>query len=134
MKVFEHALGRTILGNDGIMIEELNEYGASGKYTLEEMIKAEKDVEEGIIKEFGEIPPSPVLIRGQNVKMAKKEVRDYAAQNPKDYHLAIALVTGSGLSKIVANLYLKFSNPSTPTKLFTDEGKAIEWLKGFLKK
>lgn len=62
-----------------------------------------------------------------------KEVRDYFASDEiTALANASAMLLKSGISKIVGNIFLKFNNPGYPTKLFTNEAKAIEWLKTFL--
>ncbi len=33
--------------------------------------------------------------------------------------------------KIVGNFFLKFDKPARPTKIFTKEEEAVEWLKQF---
>lgn len=64
-------------------------------------------------------------------KSPKKEVRDYLASNDEiiEKSNASAILTGSNLTKIMGNIFMKFSRPQYPTKLFTDEEKALEWLK-----
>lgn len=63
-----------------------------------------------------------------------KEAREYAA-SPEIAALTIAaaVLIGGSLSKIMGNIFLKFNTPPYPTKLFTDEQQAIEWLKTFIK-
>ncbi len=38
----------------------------------------------------------------------------------------------SPVSKIVGNFYIQFSKPTIPTRLFTEEKKAIAWLTQFI--
>lgn len=66
-------------------------------------------------------------------KNPSKEVRDYfASDEVAKLHKATAILVNSGFTKALGNLYLKFSKPKYPTRLFTDEEKATEWLKSFL--
>jgi hypothetical protein len=46
--------------------------------------------------------------------------------------IALALLAGSGVSKVIGNFFLGLNRPRFPTRLFTSESEAIEWLKGFL--
>lgn len=65
-------------------------------------------------------------------KAPPKEVRDYFASNiAAETFYAGALIVGSGISKIVGNIVLRFSNPNFPVRLFTNEVKAKEWLLEF---
>lgn len=81
-----------------------------------------------IIKEkLGDEAYGLVDVRG--VKKVTKEFRDYAAtEEAAAYTKAVALLVGSGFSRIAGNIYLSFNKPKNPTKLFTDEAKAIDWL------
>lgn len=68
------------------------------------------------------------------VKKVTKEFRDYCATaEAAAYTKAVAILVGSGFSRIAGNLYLNFNKPKNPTKLFTNEEKAIEWLLGQMK-
>lgn len=58
-----------------------------------------------------------------------KDIRDYlASEEIVPICKASALLVGSGISKMVGNLFLTFSRPLFPTKIFTNEAKALEWL------
>lgn len=63
-------------------------------------------------------------------KGISKEVRDYLGANQDiiDFTKGTALLVGSNVSRILANLFFKFNRPIFPTKLFTNEETAIEWL------
>jgi hypothetical protein len=58
-----------------------------------------------------------------------REARDFAAEKTPEFVIALALITTSPLSRMVANLYLTLKKPPYPSRLFTDEQKAREWLK-----
>lgn len=46
---------------------------------------------------------------------------------------AVALLVDSPLSRILANFFIGLNrHPTIPTRLFTDEGAALNWLKGFV--
>lgn len=48
--------------------------------------------------------------------------------------MAAAFVTRSLANRIVGNFFIKFNKPATPTKLFSEEAPAIEWLKEIVEK
>jgi len=76
-----------------------------------------------------DIPPMPFLSDIREIKGASKEVRDYLADNElTPYIQKIAILVNSGLSKIIGNIFLRFSGPKYPAKIFTNESKAMEWL------
>jgi len=44
----------------------------------------------------------------------------------------MAILAGDSLaSSIIGNFYIKFNNPSIPTKLFKTEDEALDWLKKY---
>ena len=76
----------------------------------------------------------PILITSGKYGLADKEAREFGASPAGNkYTIAGALVVKSLAQKILGNAYIKVNKPTTPTALFNDEGKAIEWLKTFIK-
>jgi len=64
-----------------------------------------------------------------NIRSTTKEAREYyIANNPKNLVRAVALITPSVVSKIIANFFINFNKPSMPIKMFTHIEKAIDWL------
>lgn len=55
--------------------------------------------------------------------------RAYAAEQYRHHVAGQAILIESTVSSYFANLFLKFSNPKVPTKLFTKEADALVWLK-----
>jgi hypothetical protein len=75
----------------------------------------------------------PVLILVDKFTLPTAEARAYVAAPESDpYGIAVAYVVKSMGQKLVGNVYLSFNKPSRPTRIFTDEEKAITWLKTFL--
>ena len=74
----------------------------------------------------------PVLVDGRNAKAASKEARDYLAKGPGIKGVtAIAIVVENLVPAVLANLYLTFSRPPVPAKIFNDHEKALQWLRQF---
>jgi hypothetical protein len=74
--------------------------------------------------------PCVLLTDLTNVKSTTKEARAYyIANNTKDLVKAVALITPSILTKIMATFFINFDKPGIPVKMFTSREKAIEWLK-----
>lgn len=75
----------------------------------------------------------PLLARHEEFALPGKENRDYWAKKEScPYSKADAFMINSTAMKIISNIYLKINKPERPTKMFTDEREAIQWLKGFL--
>ncbi len=73
------------------------------------------------------------LIVANGTLISSKETRAYGAElKEKDGRIAEALVYKSYGNKIFLNFYITFNKPKVPTKLFSSEKKAMEWLEGFL--
>ena len=73
----------------------------------------------------------PVLIDMKGVRSFTKETRDYMGKEGARLINAGALVVDSALTKMLVNLFLLINKPNVPTKLFTDEKEAKEWLQHF---
>lgn len=73
----------------------------------------------------------PMLVDARAIKGISKEVRDYIRKREKETGSKaekLAIIVGSGISKITGNMFFSFSKPPYPTKLFTNKEKALEWL------
>ena len=74
----------------------------------------------------------PALIDMRGVKSASKEAREYMANEGAQLITAGALLIDSLLTRTIGNIFLTINKPPVPSKLFTEEQKAIEWLKQFV--
>jgi len=60
------------------------------------------------------------------------EVRsNWAKKDTNPYSLAEAFITKTVALKLIANFYLLFEKPERPTRMFTNEEDAIQWLESF---
>lgn len=83
-------------------------------------------------KELGEGKAYPLLIKVDKYTLPSAEARKYIAQaDSNPYAKAEAYVISDLPQKIVGNFFIKFDKPARPTKIFTKEEEAIEWLKRF---
>ncbi len=73
----------------------------------------------------------PLLVDMKGIRSFTKEARDYAGKEGAKLIKAGALVVDSALTKTLGNLFLLINKPNVPTKLFTDEKEAKEWLQHF---
>lgn len=70
------------------------------------------------------------LLDTRELKGASREVRKMAASDPMNT-AAAAMLVNSAITKILANVFMKFNKPSYPTKIFTKKDDAIKWLLTF---
>jgi hypothetical protein len=76
-----------------------------------------------------------VLVDGRVSLSVSREARAFAAQSKNDNQcIASAFLITSTANKLIGNFYINVNKPSTPTKIFSTEEKAVEWLEVFLYK
>jgi len=94
-----------------------------------EEAKAHQAIEE---LHFSQYYPMLSLTDASKMRQMSKAARDYFASPEMCKTVkAAAVITGSGAAKIAGNLFLQFSKPKYPMKLFTSKEKAEEWLNTF---
>ncbi|HKC69185.1 MAG TPA: STAS/SEC14 domain-containing protein [Bacteroidia bacterium] len=59
------------------------------------------------------------------------EAREEFAQSKK--RIAAAIVTNSLANKLLGNFFVNFHKPKTPSRMFTEDKEAIEWLREQIK-
>jgi hypothetical protein len=77
----------------------------------------------------------PLLLDISQVKSMNKQARDYYANSDKrdGAELAIALLVKSALGRVIGNFFVGLNKSSLPTRLFTNEKEALDWLATFLR-
>ena len=68
------------------------------------------------------------LIDIRDMLFIDSKTRAYAAAQYRAHVAGTAILVDSKISSYFANVYLKFSQPKTPTRLFTKEDEAVKWL------
>ncbi|MCH2043519.1 MAG: hypothetical protein MK212_05215 [Saprospiraceae bacterium] len=78
----------------------------------------------------GDAPPPLFLADIRKTLTVSKEVRDMLGNHPLAVRVAskVAILINSSVTRILGNLFVRFSKPPYPSKLFTSEDKALEWL------
>lgn len=77
--------------------------------------------------------PLLVDIRGAQ-PLAADVRRQYSGQTVVNAFSALALlVEAGGLGLMMGNVYLSVARLAIPTRLFTEEAQALEWLNGFVR-
>jgi len=123
--VIHTAISRVWMGVDGIVHVSLS---SSAEIGLEEM-KASTLARNQVIGSGR----APVLVDMRGITSMSKPAREYGAAPEHAAHVtALALLESSPLGKIIGNLFINFSRPAVPTRLFSSELDATRWLQGFL--
>ncbi len=71
--------------------------------------------------------PTPLILDIRKIEHISSEARQYSSRST-DGLLCLAIVVDSGYSKIFGNYALFLNRPLIPTKLFTSEEKALQWV------
>jgi len=69
------------------------------------------------------------LVDIRNMLFIDSKTREYAAAQFRPHVAGQAILIDSKISSYFANIFLKFSKPKVPTRLFTKEDEALTWLK-----
>lgn len=110
------------LHEDGIIVQRLRN---NAKQTLAD---ARENIDTFIALAAGE--KHPCLVDSRAALSAEPGVREYYAKPESTrYTLALALFVGSQATRVIANLFLTLNKPSMPTRMFTSEAEALEWLR-----
>jgi hypothetical protein len=69
----------------------------------------------------------PLLADIRKVKSLTREARKYL--DDASWFSALALLAGSPATQMMVNFFIGMSRPKVPTHMFTDEEKALAWLR-----
>lgn len=76
--------------------------------------------------------PLPFLMDIRHARKVTREARVfYAGSEAAEVLAATALLIGSPISRAIANFFLGMNKPKMPTRLFTSESEALEWLRQY---
>ena len=70
----------------------------------------------------------PVLCDMRKLNIVEKQARDYLAGEGSYLAKAVALLVNELYSEKLSDIFIQNSKPSVPTRQFTSETKAIEFL------
>lgn len=73
----------------------------------------------------------PIFCDTRGITSIDKAARDYLAKSGSMLAKAVALIGSENVSITMSTFYLEISKPSVPTRIFTIEHEALDYLKGF---
>jgi hypothetical protein len=110
--------------SNGIMFVEYKPRLVMNVEIAKQMVNDRLKVSNGISR--------PVLLDARNfVSMDRATMKYYKTKEVVQYVTSAAFLTGSALSSLAGTIFLALEKPLVPTKLFTDEHKALNWLKTY---
>ena len=74
----------------------------------------------------------PLLMVANHIDRMDKEEEVIIRETIPKFFNSQAIVTSNRFTIMVINLALSFKKPSVPTKIFSSENKALEWLSEFI--
>lgn len=75
----------------------------------------------------------PLFVDTKTMKSLAREARQYyAGEEAAKVASAVAIIVGTPVSRVLGNFYIGLSNPHLPSRLFSLEDEALEWLKGYI--
>jgi len=122
-------IGRAWLGTDGIVRIE---FGPSDQHTLEDGHEV-VDAHNRLADQAG-VTKVPVLADIRNVKVgADHEARNfYVSEKAAARKAAMAMLTAAMLQKMLGNFFFRVNRPPYPSRMFSDEADALDWLGQFI--
>jgi len=118
----ETATARIALGDDGVLVVRVRD----------DATQFAKDARENLTAAIAETQGRrrPLLVDITRSQPLDAEARHlYSGRTLVDAFTALALVVeGSPLGLMMGNVYFRVASPGIPARLFTDEGRARDWL------
>ena len=75
----------------------------------------------------------PLFIDIRKVKSADREARNFGASAEAAQVIsAQAILIDSAVTKMIGNFFLNVSKPPFPTRMFTDQDEALDWLRQYV--
>ncbi|TND07852.1 MAG: hypothetical protein FD123_2842 [Bacteroidetes bacterium] len=72
----------------------------------------------------------PILVDIRTIKSISKEARDHFAMRDREPGVsAIAMLVASPVSRIIGNFFLGLNRPAVPTRMFSSNEDALNWIK-----
>jgi hypothetical protein len=113
----------------------LNEHGVVSVRINDGALQSLADADENLAAAVAETGGRrrPLLIDIRRARPLDADARHhYSGQTLVDAFLALALlVEASPFGRMFGNVYLRIAKPGVPTRLFSDETEAAEWLNGY---
>ena len=121
----ETRTARIALNEHGVVSVRIND-GA-----LQSLADAKENLAAAVVETGGR--RRPLLIDIRRAKPLDADARHhYSGQTLVDAFLALALlVEASPFGRMFGNVYLRIAKPGIPTRLFSNETEAAEWLNGY---
>ena len=112
----------------------LDENGILRAMVLPNAFKELPDAKEvmRVCEELADGQKRPLLVDIRQSAGLSMDARKYfAGEETSKLVLALGMLIHTPLSRLLGNFFMKFNQPDFPVRLFTDEQRAVEWLKQY---
>jgi hypothetical protein len=93
---------------------------------------ADAQADARVFDKLSERKPFTVLLDMRQLKSQDREAREFYSQPGHTPGLvAVAILIGSPMSRVIGNFFIGFNKSNIPARLFTSEVEALQWLKEF---
>jgi len=118
----ETKTAQIVLNDQGLLIVRVKE---GAQQTLSD---AKENLAMAVSETHGQ--RRPILIDIRKAQPLEADARHhFSGQTLVERFSALALlIDGSPFGRMMGNVYLRIARPGIPTQLFSDEGRAVEWL------
>ena len=93
--------------------------------TAQENIEAQARIRDALGKEMTRV----LIDMRQTTRITREARHHYAGERTASIQRATALLVASPLSATIANFFMGLNKPPGPTRMFTNEDEAIDWLR-----
>ncbi len=113
------------LRDDGIVLVRINARASQGMNDAVANLDAAIEATRGAKR--------PLCVDISRCEPVSAEVRHfYSGRILDDKFTALGLcITATPFGRMMGNVYLRVARPGIPARLFSDEGQAFDWLKGY---
>ena len=122
-----------ILARDGVVELVDNKYMCFRVH--EHIRKPDKSRTDEIINAYAKLSgnkKSPLMIVASQIDRVDEEEKQIIRETAKRFFTAQAIVTKSNFTIMVVNLLMLISTPPVPTKIFSDEQAALQWMEKYM--
>jgi hypothetical protein len=123
VEVFEGEIGRYWFGDDGI----LHSISNNKKRTVENVTH-----NVALVKKITNGKKMPLLVYLCKSPVPDQATRSLVSRELPNIYTAMAMISTSGLDKIIMNFLFKLKPPPIPMKSFSDDEAGREWLQQFI--
>lgn len=126
---------RSVETRSGILVldEECEIVRVKNKRGVEQSLADARENIEELMKLTG-YKPYPMLVDLEGSSLSRDARNYYGSVEVRDRLLGLALLVTNPVARVLANLFIGMKQPATPTRLFTSEREAVEWLRSLPRK